>query len=42
MTQLSEGAGQTLDALRESGRAIAQLNDAAREMQREVNRFGAA
>jgi methyl-accepting chemotaxis protein WspA len=41
ITALSEGAGQTADALRESSRAIAQLNEAARELQSEVGRFGA-
>jgi methyl-accepting chemotaxis protein WspA len=40
MSQLSDAAGQTADSLRDSTRAIAQLNEAARELQREVTRFG--
>jgi methyl-accepting chemotaxis protein len=42
MSQLSESAGQTADALRESGDAIVQLNEASRELHREVTRFNAA
>ena len=39
MTHLSDTLGQTADSLRESTRAIAQLNEAARELQREFAKF---
>jgi methyl-accepting chemotaxis protein WspA len=39
MVQLGEATHQTADALRDSKRAIDQLNEAARGLQREVGRF---